>query len=137
MSAAPITLDSETIRAIAEQTARRTVELLRAEDARDPHRLVDAAEVARELKVSRQWVYEHAGELGARRLGDGPRPRLRFDLEAAREGFACCTSKRPKAQNASAGADLAPPPHTRSRRLPNGLPKPGLVLAIKPQRTAS
>jgi hypothetical protein len=36
------------------------------------------AEVARRLGVSREWVYEHAEELGASRIGTGSRPRLRF-----------------------------------------------------------
>jgi hypothetical protein len=40
--------------------------------------LVDAAEIARLHGKSRSWVYEHAGELGAVRLGSGPRPRLGF-----------------------------------------------------------
>ena len=31
------------------------------------------------FNVTRGWVYAHADELGAIRLGDGPRPRLRFD----------------------------------------------------------
>jgi hypothetical protein len=44
-----------------------------------PHEpLVDAAEIARLHGKTRSWVYEHAGELGAVRLGSGPRPRLAF-----------------------------------------------------------
>ena len=39
---------------------------------------LDAQEVAQRLKMSRDWVYEHAEELGASRIGSGPRPRLRF-----------------------------------------------------------
>ena len=38
----------------------------------------DAAEIARLHGKTRSWVYEHAGELGAVRLGSGPRPRLAF-----------------------------------------------------------
>jgi hypothetical protein len=40
--------------------------------------LVDAVEIARLFGRTRSWVYEHAGELGAVRLGSGPRPRLGF-----------------------------------------------------------
>jgi hypothetical protein len=40
--------------------------------------LVDASEIARRTGRSRWWVYEHAGELGAIRLGTGSRPRLGF-----------------------------------------------------------
>ena len=29
--------------------------------------------------VGRRWVYDHADYLGAKRLGAGKRPRLRFD----------------------------------------------------------
>jgi hypothetical protein len=44
---------------------------------------VDAATLARILGVSRDSIYEHADELGAVRIGDGPRARLRFDVERA------------------------------------------------------
>ena len=40
--------------------------------------MVDAAELAAELGVSRKWIYRHADELGATRLTEGARPRLRF-----------------------------------------------------------
>lgn len=42
-------------------------------------RLLTAAEVAARFNVARSWVYEHARELGVVHLGNGPRPRLRFD----------------------------------------------------------
>ena len=41
--------------------------------------LLTAAQVASRFGVARSWVYAHAHELGAIRLGNGPRPRLRFD----------------------------------------------------------
>jgi hypothetical protein len=41
--------------------------------------LLTAADVARRFSVTRSWVYAHARELGVVRIGDGPRPRLRFD----------------------------------------------------------
>lgn len=43
--------------------------------------LVDAATLADRLGFTRDYVYRHAAELGALRFGDGPRARLRFDLE--------------------------------------------------------
>ena len=46
---------------------------------RPPVRLVDAATLATILDVERDWVYAHARELQAIRLG-GKRGRLRFDL---------------------------------------------------------
>jgi hypothetical protein len=47
-----------------------------------PHsgELVDAAAVARYVGCKRSWVYENADWLGARRLGQGPKPCRRFSL---------------------------------------------------------
>ena len=74
-------LESDDVEAIA----RRVAELLgAAPDA--PVRYVDAAQLARALGVERAWVYAHAAQLGALRLG-GPRGRLRFDLERVREAL--------------------------------------------------
>ncbi|HWH92906.1 MAG TPA: hypothetical protein VNT03_03515 [Baekduia sp.] len=62
-----------------------------------PH-LVDAAAVAAMLGVTRGWVYEHATELGAVRLGAGTRPRLRFDPlrvgQVLEDGLAAQPGKR-------------------------------------------
>jgi hypothetical protein len=44
-----------------------------------PGGLLSAAQVAERFNVDRDWVYAHADQLGARRLGTGPKPRLRFD----------------------------------------------------------
>ncbi|UJA21630.1 hypothetical protein HJD18_16330 [Thermoleophilia bacterium SCSIO 60948] len=73
-----MTLDAEDI----EPIARRVVELL-ADTESHGIRLVDAAELARRLSVERDWVYAHARELGAIRLG-GRQGRLRFDLVEVR-----------------------------------------------------
>ena len=79
--------------------------------------LVDASEVARRFGVSRGWVYEHAGELGALRLGGGPRPRLRFELAAVdaalRSGVGqqergSRGSRRRRAKPATSGVELLP-----------------------------
>lgn len=70
-------LDPDDVEAIA----ARVAELLRT-SAGTP-RYVDAAELARTLGVDREWVYAHAAELGAIRLGR-PQGRLRFDLEHVR-----------------------------------------------------
>ena len=48
--------------------------------SRSPARVLDAAQVADLLGRDRQWVYAHAGELGAFRYGDGPKARIGFDL---------------------------------------------------------
>ena len=61
---------------IADRLAARLAGL--APTHAQPEPLVDAAEIARLHGKTRSWVYEHAGELGAVRLGSGPRPRLAF-----------------------------------------------------------
>jgi hypothetical protein len=43
-------------------------------------RVLDARQVGLLLGRDRQWVYDHAAELGGFRYGDGPRARLGFDL---------------------------------------------------------
>lgn len=60
-----------------EAVAARVVELLRSPQL--SRELVDASEIARRFSVSRAFVYDHAEDLGAIRLGPGPRARLRFD----------------------------------------------------------
>jgi len=64
-----------------EAIARRVAELLRIDTEKLAARLVDAATLARMLGVERDWVYAHARELQAVRLG-GERGRLRFDVAA-------------------------------------------------------
>lgn len=79
-------LDPSVIEQISEQIAEAIVTrvVARLREADVSHRAtgemawLDAQEVARRLGVSREWVYEHADELGASRIGSGPRPRLRF-----------------------------------------------------------
>ena len=45
-----------------------------------PALVLNASQVADLLGRDRQWVYAHAGELGAFRYGDGPKARIGFDL---------------------------------------------------------
>jgi hypothetical protein len=60
---------------LAELVAERVAELT---PGALPARLLTAREVAERLGVEREWVYEHAAQLRARRLGGGSKPRLRF-----------------------------------------------------------
>ena len=68
-------LDHSSIEAIAREVAQ----LLGREDYPGAHGLLNARQVAARFNVERSWVYAHADELGVVRLGQGPRPRLRFD----------------------------------------------------------
>jgi len=74
--------------------------------------LVDAKTVAAYLDVTVGWVYEHAGELGARRLGSGPKARLRFSLEEVDRRLTGCTGSR----ESSVGDSGAVEPKPRPRR---------------------
>jgi hypothetical protein len=105
-----VTLDPETIDAIAERAAQRTVELLTG-PSHDGHAratpaaasiwkppLADAREVAHALDVDLKTVYRHADKLGAVRVGR----RLRFDLDRALRSWSCgaddrCPSERSQA----------------------------------------
>jgi predicted DNA-binding transcriptional regulator AlpA len=71
-------------------------------------RLLSAAELAAELGFSREWVYDHASELGAIPMGDGPRPRLRFDLARTRALVARSRSERSQQPATPAPARRAP-----------------------------
>jgi hypothetical protein len=68
-----------------EAVAQRVAELVAADEPDSRRERITAEEVSRWWGVSRRWVYDHADELGARRLGSGRRPRLRFDPEEVAE----------------------------------------------------
>jgi hypothetical protein len=61
---------------------------------RQANHLVDAADLAGMLSIDREWVYSHADQLGAIRLGNGPRPRLRFEAGRAVELFRQLSAER-------------------------------------------
>jgi predicted ABC-type ATPase len=74
-----------------EQVATRVAQLLhRQQEDRErtrssqPTGMLTVSQLAQHLHLNRAWVYEHADELGAIRLGDGPKARLRFDLHIAK-----------------------------------------------------
>jgi len=115
-----------------EQIAQRVAELLRhdqpegVEEPTVPAGLFNASQLARHLGVTRAWVYEHALELGAIRLGTGPRARLRFDPERA-TGVLRAHAPEP-------GRDSRPTPRSKA---PRGRPRETEVplLPINPPRT--
>ncbi len=76
----PADYDDDALDRLADRIADRLAVRLAglAPTHAQPEPLVDAAEIARLHGKTRSWVYEHAGELGAVRLGSGPRPRLAF-----------------------------------------------------------
>ena len=70
---------------------------------------MSAKEVADYLGVRVAYVYEHGNELGARRLGKGPKARLRFLLSEVDERLsACTTGRRSSAQDSAQEAASRP-----------------------------
>lgn len=126
---ASATLDAASVEAVA----RRVVELMRDEGGSSSRGLVDAATLAAELGVTRSWIYEHRDELGAVQLGAGAKPRLRFDVQRAREALVG-GSQRPPTGFPSSTRPQSPPVRRRGRpRSTASLPRPGGVLAVRPR----
>ena len=74
----PVNYDDAALDRLADLLVDRLAVRLGGLMSEQPEQLVDATEIARLHGKTRWWVYEHAGELGAVRLGCGPRPRLGF-----------------------------------------------------------
>lgn len=97
-----VRLDPESIEAIA----HRIAELLGGAEGRGPRKeLLSAEEVSRWWGVSRRWVYDHADRLGARRLGTGSRPRLRFDPDEVAEQLGEPSDRRDTQRLSAIGGD--------------------------------
>jgi hypothetical protein len=97
------------------------------------NRLLTPAELADFLAVERDYVYAHAEELGAIRLGGGPRARLRFDLEEVRRRLAA-----PPCLGSRGSSELDPAP--AKGLTPRGRRRMGTnveLLPIKGQREAA
>jgi hypothetical protein len=91
-----VAFDVEEIEAVSEHIAELVA------SARPKVGLIDARELAKELGVARDWVYANAGRLGGVRLGNGPRARLRFDVELARQALAASgTGAQPPSNRAA------------------------------------
>ena len=80
-----IRLAPEAIEAIALRIAQLLAAAPPEAGAARARKMLCAAEVAELFGVSRRWVYDNAEALGARRLGSGARPRLRFDPDEVAE----------------------------------------------------
>lgn len=108
-----VRLDGESIDRLAEQLANHlsnrlapaTPDAPPAQRGPAEDRLLTAAQVSCWWGVSRSWIYRNADRLGALRLGNGSRPRLRFDRGKVAE----CLGERPETEPARAGR----PPRAR------------------------
>ncbi len=115
--------------------ARRVVELLECREGlrREP-RYVDAATLARELGVERDWIYSHAEQLGAIRLGS-PNGRLRFDRERIVEELAALNTGEQPASAAS--RERRRPARRHKRQSPGTGVRNAKVKSSQIQRRAS
>lgn len=111
-----------------EQVAQRVAQLLRHEPSPSDGtqngissasaQLLTADQLARHLGLNRAWVYEHATELGAIQLGNGPRPRLRFDAQLAAQAL----QARRRRNEPTALSDKPRQRPTRRRRTSSNVP---------------
>ena len=72
--------------AVLEAIAQRVADLV-VGVVHEPYRLLDSQAVADMLGVSEDWVRDHAAELGAIRVGDGPKGTLRFEVARVRRAL--------------------------------------------------
>lgn len=124
MAARGIQPDPDLVEAIAVRVAELIGDGARSEASA---RLIDASALARELGVERDWVYSHAEDLGALRLG-GPHGRLRFDREIVRERLGDGEPGRPRRQV---------PARPAGRGKSGGLPHGARLKSTDTQRRAS
>ncbi len=114
MAVHEVKLTPSEIDAIVDRVAELLQSRRTARPARSRLRMVTAAEVARWCGVERSWVYAHADELGARKIGTGERPRLRFDLAEVSERIAALDSSQAGSTRGSTAIDV----DSRKRSLP-------------------
>jgi hypothetical protein len=92
--------------------------------------LLTVDQVAERLAVSPDWVYRHADDLGAIKLGGGLKPRIRFDaLGVAAYVDACRTCRR------TVSASTPPPTPIASRRTARAPGRETHLLPIRGQIT--
>jgi hypothetical protein len=103
-----LAFDERLLDSLADRLADRLA--ARLELASKPREaLISADEVARMLGCKRGWVYDHAGDLGGVRLGDGARPRLAFYPARVNEYLKSVADPQPIPQPPTA------PPRRRAR----------------------
>lgn len=115
-----VKLTPSEIDAIVSRVAELLPSRRTAPSTRPRPRMMTAAEVARWCGVERSWVYAHAEELGACKIGTGERPRLRFDPEDVSERIAALGGSQ--TGPGSGSTPIAADPRNRSlSRRPRGI----------------
>jgi hypothetical protein len=109
----PVRLAAEDLELLADLVAERVLERM-GSPASPVGELVDAAEIARRFGLTAATVRARADEFGVIRLGDGPRPRLRFDPD--RVAAALGSDDRLHREKAPPAPDVPGEPTIRRRR---------------------
>lgn len=112
-----VRLDPVQLEELAELVADRLAIALAAGERRSVGGLVDAATVAARLGLTRDFVYRNAERLGAVRVGDGARPRLRFDLAEVVRRLDACSGGR---ESEGPAGGVVEPIRARQRRRRSG-----------------
>jgi len=105
---------------IVDAIARRVLELQRQAEVKAEgveRELLTAGELAARLGVHRKWVYAHQRQLGAIRLGVGPKARLRFPATAV--AFGLKPRREGRAFPSGLTEDQPEPRRRQRRRLPS------------------
>jgi hypothetical protein len=97
----------------ADLIARRVVEVLREVEGPMNRGLLKTEEAAQLLGVDAEWVRANRVALGAVKLGDGPKARLRFPREAI---DAYLAPRKVGASLPSEGLSVSTPKTSRRRR---------------------
>jgi predicted DNA-binding transcriptional regulator AlpA len=113
--------DTDQVQALAEAVADVLAErgLVVYAGPNPSARILKVAEVAGLLGRSSAWVYQHAVELGAIRMGNGPKARIGFDLTtieqwkrdhqvAPTQNRPPSTRRRPRRSQIPSGGNLIP-----------------------------
>lgn len=122
------TLSDADVAALADALAPRLADALAQTPPAQAPRLAGAAEVAMRFGVSRDFVYANADRIGVVRIGEGPRPRLRFDLDAVAEQLSACSTSKGSRERDPAPRAKPKRPGARSGR------KSARLLPITPVR---
>ena len=75
-------------------------------DLHDLPALLTVAETAQVLRVGRSWVYEHAAELGAVKLGTGQTAPLRIPRDGVQRMVGALFAERPAVGTRPAGREV-------------------------------
>lgn len=99
-------LTSQTIEQIADRVVQRLQRQQHNQQQAqtgEPVGMVTVAQFAAYYKLNPAWVYEHADELSATRIGSGPKARIRLDFQIAKAALA-----QHQASRTPPPADVAP-----------------------------